>query len=90
MARSAAMPPKLAPYPTDVGTATTGTETRPPTTLANAPSIPATTMITEAFAELLGVPEETVDSSDADIIESFNIVAEHLRGYAGLFGDRDI
>src|SRR5262249_32985417 len=38
MPRSAAMPPKLAPYPTDVGTAITGTATRPDTTLGSAPS----------------------------------------------------
>lgn len=35
-------PPKLAPYPTEVGTAMTGTDTRPPMTLPRAPSMPAT------------------------------------------------
>src|SRR5215217_1797869 len=45
-ASKAATPPKLAPYPTLVGTAMTGTRTRPPTTDGSAPSIPATTMIT--------------------------------------------
>src|SRR5438034_2810599 len=49
MASSAARPPKDAPYPTLVGTAITGTLTSPPTTLGNAPSIPATTMITAAL-----------------------------------------
>src|SRR3954451_15578931 len=39
----AASPPKEAPYPTLVGTATSGMPTRPPTTLGSAPSIPATT-----------------------------------------------
>ena len=39
MANSAAKPPKLAPYPTLVGTAITGQSTIPPTTLANAPSM---------------------------------------------------
>ena len=39
---SADSPPKLAPYPTLVGTAITGQSTRPPTTEASAPSIPAT------------------------------------------------
>src|SRR5439155_458771 len=46
---SAAIPPKDAPYPTLVGTAMTGTDTSPPTTLGRAPSIPATTMITAAL-----------------------------------------
>ena len=41
-------PLKLAPYPTDVGTAITGTSTNPPTTLGKAPSIPATTINTLA------------------------------------------
>lgn len=48
MLNSAAIPPKLAPYPTDVGTAITGAPTSPPTTLASAPSIPATHTITLA------------------------------------------
>jgi len=48
MASSAASPPNEAPYPTLVGTAMTGTFTRPPTTLGSAPSIPATTMMTLA------------------------------------------
>src|SRR6478609_42637 len=43
MASSAATPPKEAPYPTLVGTATRGTPVRPPTTLGSAPSMPATT-----------------------------------------------
>src|SRR5689334_14022942 len=46
---SAANPPKLAPYPTLVGTAITGAATRPATTLGSAPSIPATTITTLAF-----------------------------------------
>src|SRR3989338_39840 len=48
MVKSGAMPLKLAPYPTLVGTAITGFEIRPLTTLASAPSIPAMTMITLA------------------------------------------
>src|SRR5690625_2697709 len=45
---SGARPPNAAPYPTDVGTATTGALTRPATTLGSAPSIPAATTITRA------------------------------------------
>src|SRR6266480_1246367 len=48
IASSAANPSKDAPYPMLVGTAITGTETIPPTTDGNAPSIPATTTITRA------------------------------------------
>src|SRR5262249_24554246 len=46
----AARPPKLAPYPTLVGTAITGTPTSPAMTLGKAPSIPPTTIITRAAA----------------------------------------
>src|SRR5215212_3201182 len=44
--RRAATPPNDAPYPMLVGTATTGTPTRPPTTDGRAPSIPAATITT--------------------------------------------
>src|SRR6186713_2318834 len=47
-ASNAATPPKLAPYPTLVGTAMTGVDTSPPTTDGSAPSIPATTITTAA------------------------------------------
>src|SRR5439155_670956 len=50
IARSAARPPKLAPYPTLVGQAMTGQVAIPPTTLASAPSIPAITTIASALA----------------------------------------
>ena len=45
---SAARPWKLAPYPTLVGTATTGLATRPPTTDGRTPSMPAATTMTLA------------------------------------------
>ena len=48
MARSAAKPWKLAPYPTLVGTAMTGALTSPATTEGRAPSMPAATMTTRA------------------------------------------
>src|SRR3989304_3098433 len=43
MAKRAVSPPRLAPYPTEVGTAMTGTSTSPATTEGRAPSMPATT-----------------------------------------------
>ena len=43
IASRAATPPNEAPYPTLVGTATSGTPVRPPTTDGRAPSMPATT-----------------------------------------------
>src|SRR5450756_870155 len=47
--RSAATPSNAAPYPTEVGTATTGADTRPATTPGRAPSIPATTTSARAL-----------------------------------------
>src|SRR2546428_12626283 len=44
--RSPATPSKLAPYPTDVGTAMTGPPRRPAPTLGRAPPIPASTTMT--------------------------------------------
>src|SRR5674476_436493 len=46
IANSAVTPSNAAPYPVEVGTAMTGTATKPPTTLASAPSMPATTTTT--------------------------------------------
>ena len=50
MPRRAATPPNEAPYPTLVGTATSGTPVRPPTTDGRAPSMPATTTRQSATA----------------------------------------
>ena len=49
---SAVTPSRPAPYPALVGTATTGPRAIPPTTLASAPSMPATTMTRSASAML--------------------------------------
>src|SRR5262245_57689766 len=48
----ALIPPNDAPYPTLVGQAITGQSTSPPTTLGNAPSMPAQTTTTSAAASL--------------------------------------
>ena len=50
--KSAARPPKLAPYPTLVGTAITGDEMRPATADGSAPSIPATTITQSAASRV--------------------------------------
>src|SRR6478672_6337018 len=56
MASSAATPPRDAPYPTLVGTATSGTPFSPPTTDGSAPSIPATTTRQSAAASRSRTP----------------------------------
>src|ERR1700722_4627165 len=50
MVSSAVTPSSAAPYPVLVGTATTGAGVNPPTTLANAPSMPAITTTASAMA----------------------------------------
>src|SRR5205085_7444657 len=52
MASSAVIPSSAAPYPTLVGTATTGPLAMPPTTDASAPSMPAMTTTTSAVASV--------------------------------------
>ena len=74
MPSRAAIPPKLAPYPTLVGTAMTGTLTSPATTLGNAPSIPATT-------------EQPMESGDADVVNPLDGVAHQFGRQRCLFGD---
>ena len=64
------IPPKLAPYPTLVGTAMTGTSTRPPTTLGSAPSIPATTMMTRAAVSRDVLSQQAVKPGDADVVQA--------------------
>ena len=49
MESRAESPPREAPYPTLVGTAITGQSTRPPTTLAKAPYMPATATTARAL-----------------------------------------
>src|SRR5659263_114545 len=49
MVSRGARPPNAAPYPTEVGTAITGAETRPATTPGRAPSMPAATTTTRAL-----------------------------------------
>ena len=52
------------------GTATTGAAVRPPTTLASAPSMPATTTTASAVGQLVDVGEEAVQAGHADVGEA--------------------
>ncbi len=67
IANNAATPPNDAPYPTEVGSAITGADTRPATTLGNAPSIPAATTITLRLPQQLQVPEDPVQPGHAHV-----------------------
>ncbi len=69
IASRAASPPKEAPYPTLVGTATIGTPVSPPTTDGSAPSMPATTIRQSACASRSRTAEQPVQPGDADVVD---------------------
>ncbi len=77
MPSSAATPPKEAPYPTDVGTATSGTPTSPPTTLGSAPSIPATTIRQSAASSRSRTPRIRCSPATPTSVISSTFGAEH-------------
>ena len=68
-------PPKLAPYPTLVGTAITGQSTRPPTTEARAPSIPATAMTHRALISGIQIRQQTVKSRHPHVIKPGHMIS---------------
>jgi len=85
MVSKAAKPPKLAPYPLLVGTATTGQSTNPPTTLGNTPSIPATTIqatpgpTTPPPQLLSATPGQTLVLENTDVRATFTSLGGGLR-----------
>ena len=68
----------------------TGLSTRPPTTLASAPSIPATTIRTRARKSLFSSGEEAMDTCDSYIVEALCRASQGLRRDHRFFGNRDI
>ena len=90
MPSNGARPLKFAPYPTLVGTAMTGLDTNPATTLGSAPSMPATTMITFARWMALQTPKQPVHAGHAHVGDSLHAIAHDLGGDGGLLGDRQV
>src|SRR2546429_569508 len=100
MPRSAAIPPKLAPYPTLVGTAMTGTCTRPAMTLGSAPNRQCGAAAVEGLGDRgdlgggLAYPHADLRDAwgararmiDAGKPESLEGPAPHRREQAGLSG----
>jgi len=71
----------------------TGLETSPPTTFAKAPSIPAQTMTTAAWASLgkfRGRLQNTVNARNSDVKVPCSPQSHQLTGYGGLLGYWDI
>ena len=87
---SAANPPKLAPYPTLVGTAITGAAISPATTLGSAPSIPATTMTTLAARSCPRQDKRRCRSRHADVVQLLRRLAHHLQRPCRFLGDGKI
>ena len=84
MVSRAATPWKLVPYPTLVGTAMTGQLTSPPTTLARAPSMPATTTITLACCSSGRRPKQPVQAGHAHVVDQLGPLAHDLGRDPGL------
>src|SRR6202035_2404581 len=78
IASSAASPLPPAPYPVDVGTATTGTATSPPTRVGKAPSIPATTTTA------------SMSRRDAHVVGAQNSHVHGFGNHSRLLGNIDI
>ena len=90
MESRAESPPKLAPYPTLVGTAMTGQSTRPPTTEARAPSHPGHGHHTAGAHEHVQAGEQAVEPRYPHVVEPGDAVAHGLGGEGGLLGYRYI
>ena len=87
MPSRAARPPNEAPYPTLVGTATSGTPVRPPTTEGSAPSMPATTTRQSAAASRSRTASSRCRPGHADVVDAVHAGAVHADGERGLGGD---
>ena len=68
----------------------TGTATRPPTTLGNAPSMPATQITTRAFINAALWLQQAVDAGDAYVEDVFDLIAHESSGKHGFFGNGNI
>ena len=73
-----------------VGTAITGTPTSPPTTLGNAPSIPAQTITTRARVSASRFASKPMNPRHAHIVEVLDFIPHHFRCDDRLFRDRNI
>ena len=87
---SAASPPKLAPYPTLVGTAMTGTSTRPPTTLGQRALHAGHDDDDPRGGEAGMLGQEPVEAGDADVVEPVDGVAHRLGTDGRFLGDGQV
>ncbi len=69
--------------PTEVGTATTGMATRPPTTLGSAPSIPATTIAARALRTTSRLASSRCNPCDADVEDADTLGMPAMRRVRG-------
>ena len=83
--RRAASPSKLAPYPTLVGTAMTGTRTSPPIYAGQSPLHPRNDDHDAGIPQALMLVQEAVQAGDADVVQSVDRVAHDVGGYGRFF-----
>ena len=90
IASSAVTPSSAEPYPTLVGTATTGAPVRPPITLANAPSMPAITITASAEVITSSLARSRCRPATPTSIDEFGIDAIGPQRGDHLIGDGSI
>ncbi len=90
MPSSAAIPPKLAPYPTDVGTAITGTPTRPGDHAWQGAFHAGHGNDDPGGLEPGALGDQTMKSRHANVIQPFDLVAHQPGRAGGLLGDRQV
>ena len=73
-----------------VGTAMTGTPTRPPTTLGRAPSMPAQTTTISAVRTDGELRQQSMQSRHANIVETRYLCPEQVRGKCSLLGNGQV
>ena len=88
IASRAATPPKLAPYPTLVGTAMTGAVTSPPMTLGERAFHAGDDDDHARRGEPVALRQEPVQAGDADVVQPVHVVAHDLGRDGGFFCHR--
>ena len=87
---SAARPPKLAPYPTLVGTAMTGTLHEPADDARQRPFHARDDHHHARRRKARMFAEQPVDAGNADVEEAIDRISHHLRRHACFFGHRQV
>ena len=83
-------PPKLTPYPTDVGTAMTGPATMPADDARQGALHPGDDDDDARPLEDVALVKEAMDAGDADVVHALDARAEHAQRLGALLGHRQV